>query len=236
MSKIKTILRWALFGFAALSAVAFFPSLASLLLVFVAVCALPLPAVVGFLASKLHLTGKVKGFVVLAFFVAAVMLAPTTDPAPDSNDANSPDSNATLQIDTPAPEADNSYSLSDPVDSGGDATAPESDAATPPETNDPPEIPQESDPDAQVEPPDIQEPVNSSNAVVTPPADSSASAAPPSQPEPPIQNANEKTVYVTPSGKRYHYNSTCGNGTYSPTTISQAQAMGLTPCKKCAGG
>lgn len=48
--------------------------------------------------------------------------------------------------------------------------------------------------------------------------------------------SNGRTVYITPTGKRYHYNSNCNDGTYIPSTLSEAQAMGLTPCKKCAGG
>ncbi len=42
------------------------------------------------------------------------------------------------------------------------------------------------------------------------------------------------TVYVTPTGKRYHYSSTCGGKNSSPSTLEKAKAMGLTPCKKCA--
>ena len=48
--------------------------------------------------------------------------------------------------------------------------------------------------------------------------------------------SNGRTVYITPTGKRYHYDNHCNGGTYIPSTISEAQAMGLTPCKKCAGG
>ena len=47
---------------------------------------------------------------------------------------------------------------------------------------------------------------------------------------------NSRTVYITPTGKRYHYNGNCNGGTYIRSTLSEAQAMGLTPCKKCAGG
>lgn len=47
------------------------------------------------------------------------------------------------------------------------------------------------------------------------------------------QSSNSKTVYVTPTGKRYHYDSSCGRGTYSPTTLDNAISMGLTPCQKC---
>jgi len=44
---------------------------------------------------------------------------------------------------------------------------------------------------------------------------------------------NSRTVYVTPTGKRYHYNSSCNGGSYSSTTLDRALSMGLTPCKKC---
>ena len=44
------------------------------------------------------------------------------------------------------------------------------------------------------------------------------------------------TVYVTKTGKRWHLSSSCNGGTYTPTTKEAAEARGLTPCKKCAGG
>ena len=49
------------------------------------------------------------------------------------------------------------------------------------------------------------------------------------------QSQNSATVYVTPTGKKYHYNSSCNGGSYSPTTLDKAIKMGLTPCKKCVG-
>ena len=45
-----------------------------------------------------------------------------------------------------------------------------------------------------------------------------------------------RTIYVTPTGKRYHYDNSCGRGSYSASTLADAQRMGLTACKKCAGG
>ena len=49
------------------------------------------------------------------------------------------------------------------------------------------------------------------------------------------QSQNSATVYVTPTGKRYHYSGSCNGGSYSPTTLDNALRMGLTPCKKCIG-
>ena len=43
------------------------------------------------------------------------------------------------------------------------------------------------------------------------------------------------TVYVTPTGKRYHYSGSCNGGTYIASTLEKALARGLTPCKKCVG-
>lgn len=43
-----------------------------------------------------------------------------------------------------------------------------------------------------------------------------------------------QSVYVTPTGKRYHYSPTCGGKNSTASTLSAAQARGLAPCKKCA--
>lgn len=42
------------------------------------------------------------------------------------------------------------------------------------------------------------------------------------------------TVYVTPTGKRYHYSSSCAGKNARAVTIDQAISSGKTPCKKCA--
>lgn len=43
-----------------------------------------------------------------------------------------------------------------------------------------------------------------------------------------------KTVYTTPTGKRYHLDPECGGKNASATTLDDAIGLGLTPCKKCA--
>lgn len=40
-------------------------------------------------------------------------------------------------------------------------------------------------------------------------------------------------VYVTATGSRYHYDSTCNGGKYTLTTLENAKRRGLTPCQKC---
>lgn len=42
------------------------------------------------------------------------------------------------------------------------------------------------------------------------------------------------TVYVTPSGKKYHYSASCAGKNARATTLSAAQASGKGPCSKCA--
>ena len=41
-------------------------------------------------------------------------------------------------------------------------------------------------------------------------------------------------VYVTPTGSKYHTHK-CGRGNFYQTTLPNALARGLTPCKKCFG-
>lgn len=56
------------------------------------------------------------------------------------------------------------------------------------------------------------------------------------EPEPEPAQETSRTVYITKTGKRYHYDGNCGNGEYIPSTLAEAEAKGLTPCEKCAGG
>lgn len=49
-----------------------------------------------------------------------------------------------------------------------------------------------------------------------------------------IKESNSKTVYRTPTGKRYHYISTCGGKNSYEVSLDDAKAAGLTPCQKCA--
>lgn len=46
--------------------------------------------------------------------------------------------------------------------------------------------------------------------------------------------SDEQQVYITPTGKRYHFDADCGGKNSYIVVISQALANGLTPCSKCA--
>lgn len=48
-----------------------------------------------------------------------------------------------------------------------------------------------------------------------------------------IPDPQGRTIYITPTGKRYHYNNRCNGGTYIESSLEEALSLGLTPCKKC---
>lgn len=53
--------------------------------------------------------------------------------------------------------------------------------------------------------------------------------------EKPQQIAHQgNTVYVTKTGKKYHYDDSCNGGTYYASTLESAKSRGLTACDKCA--
>lgn len=47
------------------------------------------------------------------------------------------------------------------------------------------------------------------------------------------QVTSERTIYVTRTGKKYHYSGSCNGGTYYKSTLQQALARKLGPCGKC---
>ena len=42
-----------------------------------------------------------------------------------------------------------------------------------------------------------------------------------------------RTIYITKTGKHYHYDSQCNGGTYWAAPYETAIGFGLTPCDKC---
>ncbi len=48
------------------------------------------------------------------------------------------------------------------------------------------------------------------------------------------QETISETVYITPTGKRYHLDPNCGGKNSRAATLNTAIQIGLTPCKKCA--
>ncbi len=84
---------------------------------------------------------------------------------------------------------------------------------------------------------------NTPQPATTSPATSSTSApgAPsvnitstPQAPQTTTSNSSHSTVYITKTGKRYHFIPNCGRGQYFEATLQEALSRGLTPCNKCA--
>lgn len=74
---------------------------------------------------------------------------------------------------------------------------------------------------------------------VTAPVTPASPAPVPSTPAPSTTVAPQETghkIYVTKSGKRYHYDPNCNGGTYYESTLEEALARNLTPCNKCVNG
>lgn len=71
----------------------------------------------------------------------------------------------------------------------------------------------------------------------TTPAIPTAPTAPSTPATPPTDSGSDaipSTVYITPSGKRYHYKASCAGKNARGTTLSSAISSGYTPCQKCA--
>lgn len=48
-----------------------------------------------------------------------------------------------------------------------------------------------------------------------------------------VTKPSGRTVYITPTGKRYHYDGNCNGGTYIESTLDEVNRLNLTPCNKC---
>lgn len=48
-----------------------------------------------------------------------------------------------------------------------------------------------------------------------------------------VEQVQPHHIYITKTGKKYHYDNSCNGGTYYEVTLDEALARGLTPCNKC---
>lgn len=130
-----------------------------------------------------------------------------------------------------APEAvpEDEADPEDPAPVQEPAEAPES-AQEAPEVQDPAPVPETpaSEPAAPAETVQEPQPEPDPAPVVTP--------APEPEPDPAPAQETSRTVYITPTGSKYHFDNNCNGGTYIASTLDEAKSMGLEPCKKCAGG
>lgn len=79
-----------------------------------------------------------------------------------------------------------------------------------------------------------QKPVKHCVITIGQPLPAAVSPAPKAQTETSTAKQS-RTIYITRTGKKYHYNNHCNGGTYYESTLDEALALGLGPCKKCVG-
>ena len=48
-----------------------------------------------------------------------------------------------------------------------------------------------------------------------------------------FEQPEEKQVYITRTGSKYHYDKSCNGGTYWPVSLETAKGFELAPCEKC---
>lgn len=168
--------------------------------------------------------------------------APDDDPVDQQEETLPAEDQAVDSENTEAPEETLENSPEEPSESTKDPTEELQDA---PQKQDPVQDESQAPPESTSANAESQESTGSAPVVVTPPASTPAPEPQPepapvvdSTPEPESKPAQEtsRTVYITKTGKRYHFDGNCGNGEYIPSTLAEAEARGLTPCAKCVGG
>ena len=238
MTKFKRGLRWFLTIFMVVGGVAYFPSVASILFWLFAVLSAPIKPLQRFWEYQVKLRGVAKVLIMVALFIGAVMTAPTnTVPVgPSANVQQQESQNSTEDVQE-APEtpqdASEAQDVSEDVQVSTEDSADKQEPALPVQesgetTQGAPGQPQSNEPESEPQEAESQSTAPAPAPAVTP--------EPEADPAPQENQTNSRTVYITPTGKRYHYDNNCNDGTYIPSTLAEAQAMGLTPCKKCAGG
>lgn len=234
MSKSKRVLRWVLTVLMVCAGIGYFPSVSSVLCFLFAVLAAPIKPLQRFWEYQVKLRGAAKVLIMVALFIGAVMTAPTdTVPVgPSANVQQQESQNSTEDVQE-APETPQDASEAQDVSEGVQVSADEQEPAQP--AQEPGESTQETQQQPQANEPE-PEPQESEPQVAVPDPAPAVTPEPEPEPAPQENQANSRTVYITPTGKRYHYDNNCNGGTYIPSTLAEAQAMGLTPCKKCAGG
>ena len=219
MRKGANFLRWILTVFMVISAIVFFPSVSSVLCLLFAVLAAPVKSLQRFWKYQVKLRGGGKALLMTALVIGAALTAPL-EPAPQApaegdrqqeiQEAVPEEPDASSQGQTVSQDASSETAPEDPQASAEQAPVPPAEEAPQPSAETPPDVPEA-------------------------PSEEPAQSLP--EPETPAVSAPQgRTIYVTATGKRYHYDNNCGRGTYYPATMEEALARGLTPCEKCAGG
>lgn len=183
----------------------FFPSWAGGIFLIAGLISLPIEKVREFLASR-GLKGAVKWVLIVVMFFAGCVIAPTT---PEDDTA---EENPSIEIQQEPQEEEKEEPEEEPQEEHQEEPTPEE----PPEEEPTPDTVTEPKPDIQQEEPIASEPSDQPEQITS------------------SEEAGEKLVWVSEDGNRYHDKSTCSN-MENPwqVTVSEAEAMGRTPCGRC---
>ena len=184
----------------------FFPSWAGGIFLIAGLISLPIEKVREFLASR-GLKGAVKWVLIVVMFFAGCVIAPTT---PEDDTA---EKNPSIEIQQEPQEEEKEEPEEEPQEEHQEEPTPEE----PPEEEPTPDTVTEPKPDIQQEEPIASEPSDQPEQITSS-----------------EEEAGEKLVWVSEDGNRYHDKSTCSN-MENPwqVTVSEAEAMGRTPCGRC---
>lgn len=184
----------------------FFPSWAGGIFLIAGLISLPIEKVREFLASR-GLKGAVKWVLIVVMFFAGCVIAPTT---PEDDTA---EENPSIEIQQEPQEEEKEEPEEEPQEEHQEEPTPEE----PPEEEPTPDTVTEPKPDILQEEPIASEPSDQPEQITSS-----------------EEEAGEKLVWVSEDGNRYHDKSTCSN-MENPwqVTVSEAEAMGRTPCGRC---
>ena len=233
MKKLLPVLRWVLTAFAVLIAIVFLPSVTSALLLLFALLTAPLPCLTGLWARRLRIRTPFRACAAAALFLAALVFSP---PAPASHTAQRTSDPAASQAlaQAPALPGGTQEESAAPGEMAQQTPEPSRDVPAPAQSVppvQPTQVPESTPPTPSPTPAPAPTSAPTPEPTVTP--EPTATPAPTAVPE--SARPQSRTVYITRTGKRYHYSSTCNGGTYYASTLDEARARGLTPCKKCVG-
>lgn len=221
-------------------ALSFFPSWAGGIFLIAGLISLPIEKVREFFASR-GLKGAVKWILIVVMFFAGCVIAPT------AQEDDTAEENPSIEIQQEPQEEEKEEPEEEPQES----TEPQEieDAQEEPEIEEPAAEEPKEEPQQEPQEEHQEEPTPEEPPGEEPTPDTVTEPSPDIQQEEPIESEpsdqpeqitssdegpGEKLVWVSEDGNRYHDKSTCSN-MENPwqVTVSEAKAMGRTPCGRC---
>lgn len=246
MKNPKNIIMWVLTIFMALVALAYFPSIASIIAIIFAVIAAPIKPLQEFYSEK-GLRGAIKGVVLCAAFIGAIIVAPpkeTADaPAEQPSHVGTLPSKGPAETESPAPDRGMPV-VSETTPTEEPTPEPTLEPTPEPTVNPTPTPAQTPEPTPQPTPKPTPEPTPEPTRQ---PAGSGGSSSGSDGDWGDSSITNEvtgslgRTAYWTSGGRSYHFNRNCPSlsrsRNISSGTLQDALNAGKTdPCNNCAGG